>query len=124
MTSNISMPALVNSLPQNAADAHYIKVLSLAAGETINIDWNWNLPPGTGNVVQGDSLSYIINYALEDLPPISPALRPRLLLYLQCQLLHRHPLCPCRKLPAWESTMSVPSGIVSGSPKSYIMDVN
>ncbi len=70
ISSNIAMPSLVNSLPQSAGDSHYIKVLSLAAGETISINWNWNLPAGTGNIVQGDGLSYTINYMLEELPPI------------------------------------------------------
>jgi hypothetical protein len=123
MTSNISMPALVNSLPQNAADAHYIKVLSLAAGETINIDWNWNLPPGTGNVVQGDSLSYIINYALEDLPPISPAPAPPAPPLPAVPTFAPPSPLPLPEIAGVGITMSVPSGIVSGSPKSYIMDV-
>ena len=67
MTSNIAMPSLVNSLPQSAGENHYIKVLSLAAGETISINWNWSLPSTTGNIVQGDSLSLTINYAIEEI---------------------------------------------------------
>jgi hypothetical protein len=70
ISSNITMPSLVNSLPQSAGDSHYIKVLSLAAGETISINWNWSLPSGTGNIVQGDSLSLTINYALEEISPL------------------------------------------------------
>jgi len=66
ISSNIAMPSLVNSLPQNASDSHYIRVSSLAAGETITINWNWSLPSGTGNIVQGDSLSFTINYALRN----------------------------------------------------------
>jgi HD domain len=75
ISSNIAMPSLVNSLPQSAGDSRYIKVLSLAAGETISINWNWSLPSGTGNIVQGDSLSLTINYALEEIspPPAPPA---------------------------------------------------
>ena len=75
ISSNIAMPSLVNSLPQSAGDSHYIKVISLAAGETISINWNWSLPSGTGNIVQGDSLSLTINYALEEIspPPAPPA---------------------------------------------------
>jgi hypothetical protein len=81
ISSNIAMPSLVNSLPQNASDSHYIRVSSLAAGETITINWNWSLPSGTGNIVQGDSLSFTINYALEELspppaPPAPPAIPP------------------------------------------------
>jgi HD domain len=78
ISSNIAMPSLVNSLPQNASDSRYIKVSSLAAGETIIINWNWSLPSGTGNIVQGDSLSFTINYALEELSPPSapPATSP------------------------------------------------
>ena len=77
ISTNIAMPSLVNNLPQNASDSHYIKVSSLAAGETISINWNWSLPSGTGNVVQGDSLSFTINYALEELsPPPAPPTPP------------------------------------------------
>jgi len=124
MTSNISMPALVNSLPQNAADTHYIKVLSMAAGETISIDWNWNLPAGTGNVVQGDSLSYTINYALEDLPPTSTAPAPPAL-PLPAQPTFTLPSPPPQpEIAGVGITMSVPSGTVSGAPKSYVMDVS
>ena len=75
ISSDIAMPSLVSSLPQNVSDSRYLRVPSLAAGETIIINWNWSLPSGTGNIVQGDSLSFTINYALEALspPPSSPA---------------------------------------------------
>ena len=71
ISSNIVMPSLVSSLPQSAGDSHYIKVVSLAAGETVSINWNWSLPSGTGNIVQGDSLSLTINYALEEISQLS-----------------------------------------------------
>jgi uncharacterized repeat protein (TIGR01451 family) len=63
------MPALVAALPQNATDLHYVKILSLAAGETVSLNWNWNLPLSTGNIVQGDGLSLDINYLLEQIVP-------------------------------------------------------
>jgi hypothetical protein len=73
ISSNIAMPALISNLPQSAADTRYIKILSLAAGETVNLNWNWTLPSSTGNVVQGDGLTFDINYALEQIvPPTTP----------------------------------------------------
>lgn len=66
LTTNISMPALLTGLPQSASDTNKIQVLSLLPGETVTLNWNWSLPPETGNIVQGDSLSFTINYLLED----------------------------------------------------------
>ena len=78
VSSNIVMPVLINRLPQSAVDSNYIKVYSLAAGETVAINWNWSLPSGTGNIVQGDSLSFDINYLLEqiELPPTTTTTPP------------------------------------------------
>ncbi|GAH36548.1 unnamed protein product, partial [marine sediment metagenome] len=71
LDSNISLPTTIDSLPQSASDTDYIKISPLNAGGTITLDWQWQLPVETGNEVQGDSLSFTINYMLEEFPPSS-----------------------------------------------------
>lgn len=67
ISTNITMPALITELPQSASDPNYIMVLSMNANETVSISWDWELLADTGNIVQGDSLSFDINYLLEGL---------------------------------------------------------
>jgi hypothetical protein len=76
ISSNISMPVLITSLPQSAGDSQYIKVLSLARGETVSLNWVWSLPAGTSNIVQGDSLSFDIHYLLEQIVTPTPTYYP------------------------------------------------
>jgi len=68
LLTNLSLPTTINNLPQSPSSSSYIKVSRLNAGETIELDWQWELPAQTGNSVQGDSLSFTINYMLEELP--------------------------------------------------------
>jgi len=72
VSTNITMPVLITGLPQSAADSNYVRVLSMAPGETVTLNWNWSLPPETGNPAQGDSLSFTINYVLEQIPTVRP----------------------------------------------------
>jgi hypothetical protein len=68
--TNIGLPAKIHDLPQDASDPNYIKIISLDAGETIALDWQWEFSE-TGepqNDAQGDSLSFTMNYLLEELP--------------------------------------------------------
>jgi len=68
--TNIELPATIRDLPQNASGTKYIKIISLYPGETIALDWQWEFSE-TGepqNDAQGDSLSFTINYLLEELP--------------------------------------------------------
>jgi hypothetical protein len=70
LSTNITLPATIYELPQDAADANSIKVGSLYSGETITLDWQWEFTE-TGepqNDAQGDSLSFTINYLLEEVP--------------------------------------------------------
>jgi len=66
LDSNISLPATIDNLPHSASDPHYIKISPLNVGDTITLDWQWQLPVEAGNEVQGDSLSFTINYMLEE----------------------------------------------------------
>jgi hypothetical protein len=71
LSTNFNLPATVNSFPQSADSLSYIRLNRLSAGQTVNLIWTWELPPETGNDVQGDTLSFAINYLLEELssPP-------------------------------------------------------
>lgn len=81
-TVNFSLPATIDDFPHNASDTKHIYINYLPAGGTIDLDWEWRLPPATGNDVQGDILSFTINYMLEELPPLptptpTPTATPR-----------------------------------------------
>lgn len=68
LDSNITLPTTIDSLPHSATDTDHIKISPLNADDTITLDWQWQLPVETGNEVQGDSLSFTINYMLEEFP--------------------------------------------------------
>ncbi len=65
LSTNLSFPVKIGELPQSASAPNYIKINPLNPGDTISLDWRWELPAATGNDVQGDSLSFTINYVLE-----------------------------------------------------------
>jgi len=71
LSTNITLPTTIHELPQNASDANYVKIDRLYAGETVTLVWEWGFSEAGGpqNDVQGDSLSFTINYLLEELPP-------------------------------------------------------
>ncbi len=71
LSTNITMPTTIYGLPQSAADANYVRI-ALGAGATVTLDWQWQLPCGTGNDAQGDRLSFTINYSLEEIPVPEP----------------------------------------------------
>jgi len=72
LSTNLSLPATIDDLPQSASAQNYIKISPLNAGNTVSLAWQWELPPQVGNDVQGDSLSFTINYVLEEFPPSPP----------------------------------------------------
>jgi hypothetical protein len=74
--TTVSMPALINKLPQSAADTNYAKIDPLPSGQTVTLNWEWQLPATTGNDVQGDILTFTINYLLEMAVPQEPATTP------------------------------------------------
>jgi hypothetical protein len=77
LSSNLTMPALLTDFPVSAADTSYIKA-TLVSGQTINLTWTWSLPASTGNIVQGDGLSFTINYTLNEVaaPPTTTTTPP------------------------------------------------
>jgi len=68
LKTNISLPAAVPNLPQSVSSANYVGIDRLNAGESLEITWIWELPTQVENNVQGDSLSFAINYVLEEFP--------------------------------------------------------
>ena len=64
LSTNIAMPVLMAGLPQSASDVNYLLIKSLRPSETVTITCGWQLPSTAGNIVQGDSLSFSINYQL------------------------------------------------------------
>ncbi len=71
-TELLSLPAIIDNFPQSVSDLNYIRMSPLDAGEEVTLGWEWELPPETGNDAQGDTLSFTINYLLEEFPPPSP----------------------------------------------------
>ncbi len=68
--ADFSMPAKINSLPLSPADTKHLSINPLKAFSTLNLRWEWFLPSDTGNHVQGDLVSFTINYVLEEFPPL------------------------------------------------------
>ena len=66
LNTNLNLPAVIENFPQSASSWVYIRVSPLNAGDTVNLHWLWELPYDTGNEIQGDSLSFTINYVLEE----------------------------------------------------------
>ncbi|GEM_PF-3372277 len=62
--TNITLPNLISAFPQSADGATYIKIANINPGETVALTWTWELPTTAGNDVQGDILSFDINYTL------------------------------------------------------------
>jgi len=66
LNTNLNLPVVFNNLPQRVSDRKYIEIIPLRAGHNINLRWEWEVPPQTGNEVQGDSISFTINYLLRE----------------------------------------------------------
>ncbi len=69
LTSNLNFPVPINSFPQSANSPSYIQIDSLRAGQSKTLVWEWSLPSPTGNEVQGDVITFTINYLLEEIIP-------------------------------------------------------
>ncbi len=78
LVSNLHLPASIKDLPRSATDYNYIDTMPIKAGQTIDLKWHWELPADTGNIVQGDSISFTINYMLMEciVTNVSPVVTP------------------------------------------------
>ncbi|MFH1382560.1 MAG: hypothetical protein ABIH70_06655 [Chloroflexota bacterium] len=72
LETNLSLPVTMKNFPQSPTAPHYVRVNPLRAGDTIPLVWKWELPPQTGNDVQGNGISFTLNYMLEEPPPPEP----------------------------------------------------
>jgi len=66
LSSNLNLPTTINNLPQSDTWSDYFDIIRLKAGDTVNLQWAWELPAQTGNDAQGDSMSFTINYLLRE----------------------------------------------------------
>ena len=67
MTSNLNFPAAIGTLPQNNVGPDYIDIIPLKAGETVFLRWDWQIPAQANNDLQGDNVTYTINYLLSEI---------------------------------------------------------
>ena len=67
LSTNLDLPVPVNDMPQGLNDSDYIEIMPLKSGETVDLEWQWELPAETGNDVQGDNLSFTVNYLLREI---------------------------------------------------------
>lgn len=68
LSTNIGLPTTIDNLPQTTYPSPgYLRVTPLDVGDTVTLAWQWELPALTGNDVQGDMLSFTINYMLEEI---------------------------------------------------------
>ena len=67
LTSNLNFPAAIGTLPQNNIGPDYIDIIPLKAGETVFLRWDWRIPAQANNDLQGDNVTYTINYLLREM---------------------------------------------------------
>ncbi|MFC1976783.1 hypothetical protein ACFLWS_00725 [Chloroflexota bacterium] len=65
-STNLKLPITINKLPQSVSAPKYLEIIPLKSGATANLQWQWSLPAQTGNDVQGDNISFTINYLLRE----------------------------------------------------------
>jgi len=70
LSTDFILPAKISDFPQSDNDTKHIYLNPLNAFSTLNLQWEWRLPLETGDDVQGDNLSFTINYMLEEVPPL------------------------------------------------------
>ena len=66
LSTNLKLPTAFKNLPGSATGAYSIEVIPLKAGDTVNLQWEWELPTQTGNEVQGDIITFTTNYLLQE----------------------------------------------------------
>jgi hypothetical protein len=61
---DVELPISLNNFPGDIDHALCINNPTLKAGQSLELQWKWTLPPDTGNDVQGDTVTFSINYSL------------------------------------------------------------
>jgi hypothetical protein len=68
LTSNISSWTALANFPQSETDtSRQLIIANMAPAGTATLNWGWRLPYSAGNQDQGDSISFDINYGLEQI---------------------------------------------------------
>jgi hypothetical protein len=66
LVTDMDLPTILNNFPGSYDSGNSIELIPLRSGGTVNLQWSWELPAGTGNDVQGDDMSFTINYLLRE----------------------------------------------------------
>ena len=66
LNTNLDLPVAIGDLPQSATASNCVEIIPLKSEASIDIIWEWELPTQTGNDAQGDSISFTINYLLQE----------------------------------------------------------
>jgi hypothetical protein len=67
---NTDLPISLDTFPASINQALCIANTPLYAGQSLELCWQWALSPLAGNNVQGDTVSFTINYQLTRNPPL------------------------------------------------------
>jgi hypothetical protein len=59
-----SLPVSISSFPGSSNQALFILDTAIYPGETLELQWQWELPASVGNQAQGDTVSFTIYYML------------------------------------------------------------
>ena len=59
-----NLPVNMVSFPNTSNQALFIMDTAINPGETLELQWQWQLPSSVGNEVQGDTVSFAFNYML------------------------------------------------------------
>jgi hypothetical protein len=65
-----ALPISLDTFPASNNHALCIANTPLYAGQSLELRWKWALSPRAGNNVQGDTVSFTINYQLTRNPPL------------------------------------------------------
>lgn len=66
LSTNVDMPVKLKDFPTSYNSTDYIEIIPFKSGEIKDISLHWELPADTDNEVQGDELSFTINYLLQE----------------------------------------------------------
>jgi len=58
------LPVNMASFPGSSNEALFILDTTINAGETLELQWQWQLPSSAGNQAQGDTVTFTFNYML------------------------------------------------------------
>ncbi len=60
------LPVTLCEFPGDSGDPLQLREWPIMPGETIQVQWEWAIPPETTNIIQGDRVSFNVNYILTE----------------------------------------------------------